>query len=106
MLGDDVQVKCRNCGKTAKAKSYVLDPDLKMMVCPECARHKGTPKPEAQVKPQKPSDWDEDDEYLARAAKKPKKPQLEEGMKLKCKKCSYVFVYNGKRVCPYCDSSF
>lgn len=115
MQSDDVKVKCRQCGGEARASEFVLDPDFKMMVCPNCVRQKGVPKKTEQaVKKEqavsnKPKDWDADDEALEklyRQKQATKKPNLTEGMKLKCKKCDYVFVFKGTRQCPYCNTDF
>jgi hypothetical protein len=114
MSSEDVIVKCNQCGGQAKAGEFVLDADYKMMVCPNCIRQKNMPKKpqveaNGQVKEPKPKDWDADDEIIAKQfAKKQatQKPQLKEGMKLKCKKCDYVFVYKNQRVCPYCNKEF
>ena len=108
MLGDDVLVICKQCGGKAKAIEFVLDPNFKQMVCPNCVKQKNNPKkPENTPKPEKPAGWDKEDELLEKLYKKKKVvPELKEGMKIKCKKCNYVFVYSGRRMCPYCNSGF
>lgn len=128
-----VQVKCRNCGKSAKAEDFVLDHVYKMMVCPDCIKtrklnekvhdelkaqkdQKLKEREEAkQEKEPKPVGWDKEDEYLKRvyerkAAEKSsvdiKKIDDEKAI-YKCPKCRYDFKYNLVRKtpvrCPFCD---
>ncbi len=112
----DVNVKCKNCGGMARAGSYKLSAVHGMMVCPDCMKKAGKKKEPvkeaSQPKPDRPAGWDSEDEQLERLYREkqalhPKRPHLEEGMKLKCRSCGYVFVY--KKIyndCPYCGSGF
>ena len=107
MQSDDIMVNCRQCGGQARAGDFVLDPDFKMMVCPECVRRKGAGQPDQskQPEPPKPPGWDAEDEELERLWKKRPAQRIESGMRLKCS-CGYEFVFKGRRVCPYCDKRF
>jgi len=115
MNSDDVIVKCNQCGGNAKASEFVLDADYKKMVCPNCIRNKGMQKQQqakqekTSTEPPKPAGWDHEDEEIERLHKEKKareKPHLDIGMKLKCKKCDYEFIFKGQRMCPYCDMEF
>jgi len=104
MDSSEVFVKCKVCGNEAKAGTYILSAEHKMMVCPDCA--KGKPQVKATPEPAKPAGWDHDDEVLARMPKKKPKPELKDGMKIKCKSCGYEFKFSGRRTCEYCDKEF
>ena len=91
------------------------------MVCPNCNSKPSIIKKEIEKKdvPEKPSGWDETDEYIERRYKEKQKqkrgeplPNFEkiEGsrffIKYTCRKCGYKFKYNTlkhwPRVCPSC----
>ncbi len=117
----DVSVKCRVCGKMARAGSFTLSAVHGMMVCPDCMKNAGKKKEPEKKEPlnmqqpaseTRPAGWDRDDEeieklYAQKQRMNPKRPHLEEGMKLKCRNCGYVFVYRKiHNDCPYCGSGF
>jgi ribosomal protein L37E len=126
MKGDDIQVTCKVCGRKAKAKEMVLDPIFKMMACPACVRDRKNSEAvkkelaeqkqaKAPPKPEKPSDWDADDEFLEKAARKAPAPvpvvpvgATGDKVKVTCSRCKYQITYNvrtGTPVnCPYCST--
>ena len=107
-----VDAVCRVCKKSSPAEDFVLDPEYKMMVCPECVkRRKREPlKPKAEepkkIIEAKPAGWDADDEYLEKTYKKKYvRPNVKPGQKVKCRKCGYIFKYSPvNNTCPYCDA--
>ncbi len=128
-LFNGVKVKCRNCGRSADSSEFVLDGILKMVVCPTCVkerkakdiasriREKGgaeAQKAQPEGNPLPPG-WDQEDEYLERAAKARKKNTIraqrvdEEHVRFNCPKCTYEIKYNTvKRTparCPYCSTN-
>jgi PHP family Zn ribbon phosphoesterase len=124
MKGDDIQVTCRVCQRKAKAKEMVLDPVFKQMACPACVRDRknseavkkelaDTKQAKAPPKPEKPSDWDADDDFLEKTARKapapvPVVPVSGDKVKVTCSKCKYQITYNtlkGTPVnCPFCGT--
>lgn len=111
-----VKSVCRRCSKEASSTEFVLDPVYKMMVCAQCVRDRQV-KPLEKTGPARPKDWDEDDEYLERAAQKkrvetPKaqvKKTNEDQVRVTCPKCNYKFTYSTFRhhpsSCPYCGKA-
>jgi DNA-directed RNA polymerase subunit RPC12/RpoP len=121
-----VSAKCRRCGKTAPSNSFVLDPDYKLMVCPQCIKEKREAqrvrqevekhKTEKQEQPKtdKPAGWDSEDEYLERQSKRKEETKISaeriDSTKVKytCQSCKYAFVYDTEKrhpkACPYCNA--
>lgn len=115
-----VEVKCRKCGRSAPADSFVLDHVYRMVVCPNCAKdrkrqesiHKEVGEMKKDAK-QKPKDWDDEDAMLEKMHKPAPQPvHVEpidsENVRIKCPKCSYTFKFNKVRMvprsCPYCNT--
>ncbi|MFH1682240.1 MAG: hypothetical protein ABIA37_00435 [Candidatus Woesearchaeota archaeon] len=120
----DVQVKCKQCNRSAKSTEFVLDPVYGKMVCEACVKERKTSegikrelavqKAAKQVEEKKkPAGWDAEDEYLAKQARKkaeetpvPVKKIDAERVKIQCAACKYEFVYNKVKQtpgnCPYC----
>lgn len=81
-----IEIKCRRCGKAARAEDFTVDYVYKMAVCPSCVKERkakdvkspvaekndafGKPaeSPKKEVAP-KPAGWDEDDERLEKMAR-------------------------------------
>jgi DNA-directed RNA polymerase subunit RPC12/RpoP len=126
---NQVSAKCKRCGKTAPSTSFVLDPDYKLMVCPQCIKEKKeaervrrelekkkTEKQELAAKetPEKPKGWDSEDEYLERHSKKIETVNVAaeriDNTKIRCTcpSCKYAFVYDTAKkhpkACPYCNA--
>ncbi|MBN2881522.1 hypothetical protein JXM83_05735 [Candidatus Woesearchaeota archaeon] len=122
-MADEVKAVCKRCKKEWKASELKLDPEYKMVVCPQCIRERLQPKtksipithaPEAPKPIEKTkAGWDEDDEALEKMrAEKEKKPKLnyekvdDVTIKIKCPKCDFKFLYNIEKgtphSCPYC----
>ncbi|MFH1505592.1 MAG: hypothetical protein ABIE94_01230 [archaeon] len=127
MLSDkEIRVPCKRCGKLASANNYVLDPDYKLMVCPQCVKEK---KEKERVRTElakqkeekgkekikdKPAGWDIEDEYLEKLYKKRDEIKVDikkidaDKVRYTCPKCKYVFVYNKATnfpsLCPYCKT--
>lgn len=107
-----VMVKCRKCGNSAEADSFVLDPLARMVVCPNCLKSpKKVIKKEVRIK-----EIDETFDGIPVLNKKPKLDIIEQKssvekiddrrIKYKCAKCGFKFVYDtvNKRPhdCGYC----
>lgn len=91
-MSKGIEIKCRRCGKAAKAEDFTVDYVYKMAVCPSCVKERkakevkspvaekndafgkqidaATPKKEVV---QKPAGWDEDDEKLEKMARQKEK---------------------------------
>jgi hypothetical protein len=127
MKGEDIQVTCRVCGRKAKAKEMVLDAVFKQMACPACVRDRKNSEAvkreladtkqqaKAPPAPSKPSDWDAEDEFLEKAARKAPQPvsvtPVGAGtgkVKVPCSRCKYQITYNvatgTPANCPYCST--
>ncbi|MFH1770011.1 MAG: hypothetical protein ABH828_00465 [archaeon] len=125
MINNEVKAVCRKCKRSASADEFVMDHDAKMMVCPLCVadKRKKDVKPvnnptkgfssQAGIKSDKPVDWDKEDEYLEKMAKKkPTEPKQSftriDARKISyiCPKCKYKFAYDEfkeyPKTCPYC----
>ncbi len=124
MISDDIRVKCRRCGREAKAASFTLDHVYKMMVCPSCVaerrsgdlknaqgshKHasndtvKAVPKTEAVTKG-----------HLIQEKKTQKMANTADAgdngrISLVCKNCRYRFTFrkDSRREpdCPYCGET-
>ena len=113
MNNKEIKVKCKRCGKLTNSKDFVLDPDYKMMVCPQCIKEKQMKK-EGKVEA-KPAGWDKEDEYLEKSQRARMKETVivrkvgDSRVKYKCPKCNYQFLYDMDKktptVCPYCSSN-
>ena len=105
----EVKVKCRKCGRLARAADFVLDPIYRMMVCPSCVKERRISEDvrkefqaakAKKAEQQKPKDYDVEDEYLEKAynAKLQNIVKVEkvddEKVKYRCPKCRYTFLYN------------
>jgi Zn finger protein HypA/HybF involved in hydrogenase expression len=119
MVTHDIKVKCRQCGKSASAESFILDHVYKKMVCPQCVRDRNSKENKVKsgsdigikVEPKSiPSDWDDDDrlmnqEYLKKSSK-PNFIGIKEKVNVKCNRCSYAFKYDPIKkypnLCPGC----
>lgn len=123
MPGFEVNAKCRKCNKPMPVTKLRMDPDMKMMVCPDCIKNKGAASgkqqtagnenKQAAAKKNLPPDWDREDEVLEKAFKV--RQAETEGIEYKkigtdlvsykCK-CGYLIKYNLRerkpRACPYC----
>ena len=91
MLGSEkgVDIKCRRCGKMAKASDFTVDYVYKMAVCPACVKERrakevkspvaekneafGKPVESAAPKKEMPPGWDADDEKLEKMARQKEK---------------------------------
>jgi len=126
MNNKEIKVKCKRCGKLTNSKDFVLDPDYKMMVCPQCIKEKQMKKEvyselakekekkEGKVEA-KPAGWDKEDEYLEKTQRARMKETVivrkvgDSRVKYKCPKCNYQFLYDMEKktptVCPYCSSN-
>ncbi len=84
--GKSVEIKCRRCGKTAKAEDFALDYVYKMAVCPSCIKERkandsktikqSVKEAETQTEAPKkihPPGWDAEDEYLEKLARQKQK---------------------------------
>ncbi|HII71708.1 TPA: hypothetical protein HA265_03055 [Candidatus Woesearchaeota archaeon] len=105
-LGNEVQVKCRRCGKHTSSAALVLDPVYRMMVCPNCVKERLNPKKE-EPKDVKPVGWDKDDEVLAKTYK-PKVYTPDGKRKHTCSKCRHSFIHDSVKKypmnCPMCGT--
>ena len=127
---DDFRVKCKKCGRPAKPNEFVIDPDFRMMVCPNCIREKRQKQEvyaelnamkkakkdaeQGEKKEERPLGWDHEDDILEKAAKLKMKnsvkvEQIDDNhVKYTCPKCKYKFSYDTERKmpknCPYCSS--
>jgi len=88
--GKSIEIKCRRCGKMAKAEDFTLDYVYKMAVCPSCVKERKSndaktlkqafkeveheSAPEAPKK-QNPPGWDAEDEYLEKLARQKQKAE-------------------------------
>jgi len=121
---DSIPVKCKKCGRFARADEFILDLDYKMMVCQQCVKekrmkhevHSELAKQKEQTKEDtkepKPAGWDHEDEYLSRNYKTKMMDSVKvvridaQRVKYKCPKCGYTFTYDVERStpgrCPYC----
>jgi len=120
-----VSVTCKKCGRTADSSSFVLDPLIGMVACPNCVKDRKSASNKEHMQRMKqeskgeesegtienlpPAGWDAEDEYLAKAARqKQESPHftLLFDKRLQCVKCKYVFQYqreiNKPDECPYC----
>ena len=120
MIDRGVPAICKSCAKSAPATDFRIDLDLKMMVCPACIKAKSQgKKPTLQnvpVESNKPRDWDDIDEQLAKKASQkimPMRTTVQEigatgKAKYNCVKCKFGFTVNflakTPRVCPYCNA--
>ena len=78
-----VEIKCRRCGKMAKADDFTVDYVYKMAVCPSCVKERKAKETKSTVaekneafgkpieppKKQMPPGWDADDEKLEKLAR-------------------------------------
>jgi DNA-directed RNA polymerase subunit RPC12/RpoP len=123
MIGNEIKVKCKKCGRQAPANSFVLDAEDRMMICPNCIkdrRNKVVINKELQEKREeenrRPAGWDAEDEYLEKTyrhkvdvAAGTRVERIDsEKVKYSCPHCKYRFVYNTVKktpaTCPYCSS--
>ncbi len=124
-----VSVKCRQCGRQARAEEFVLDVDYRMMVCPQCIKEKRMKKEvynelakkktiraeQGEAGQEKPAGWDFEDAYLEQAYKSKVKNAVKAinvgagKVKYKCPKCGYEFIYDLERKnpgrCSYCGEN-
>ncbi len=128
-----VQIKCRKCGRSSDATTFVLDPLEKMMICALCVKDRKVKKtaemiinrrreavqPTEDADSDSPVGWDKEDEILEkihkdREEKGQEQPTVTVGridddrVRYNCPKCSYSFVYNVKlqrpQKCSYCGA--
>jgi len=125
----DMRVKCKQCGRFADAKEFVLDHGYKMMVCPHCVKDRQLreqvhrqvnadkfrkQKEEEERMRNKPAGWDAEDDYLEKAWKNKLRSTVQvekvdyERVKYPCPKCKYTFTYNVEKKtpqnCPMCGN--
>lgn len=137
MQSSGVKVICKRCGRSTAAEEFVLDNIYGMMVCPTCVRDRQSKvaselkakkdevkqsipemkveKPQPKIDPNKPRDWDNDDEFLSKAQKTKLAGMVSvqqidhEKVKYRCPGCNFQFTYNLlKRTparCPYCSDN-
>ena len=130
MIDSNVSVVCKNCGNRAPASSFVMHPEYKTVICPQCIKQLRSKKAAGMAKnsqgqqtvqhgqkgqePGKPPGWDHEDEYLEkRYQQKQKEPKKTferisaDKIRCKCENCNYPFIYNTVTKhpgsCPYCD---
>ena len=126
MNNNEIKAICRKCKRSALAEEFVMDHDAKIMVCPLCVAEKrkkdvkpinnpvkGFSSQTGTIKSKQPRDWDKEDEYLEKVAKKkPVEPKRsferidDQKISYVCTKCNYKFAYNEykkyPKTCPYC----
>lgn len=89
-MGKSIEIKCRRCGKMAKAEEFTLDYVYKMAVCPSCIKERKTNSSktlkqsfkeavetpiEEEPKKVNPPGWDAEDEYLEKLARQKDKAE-------------------------------
>lgn len=118
----DIKVTCRQCKRQANAHDFVLDHIYKMMVCPQCVRDRNskekkesssiTNKESIQTKKYN-TYMDDDDEIIEKSYSQKMHAQPQPiltkpigKVKVKCKKCAYIFNYDTDKkypkMCPGC----
>lgn len=118
----DISVLCGVCQRTAPADQFKLSYKYKKVVCPKCFRNdekqinKEMEVKKEPPKPPKPLGWDNEDEYLERAARTRSKEDSghfkripgSNQVQCTCKNCNFQFKYDPfrkmPRACPYCNS--
>lgn len=90
-MSKGIEIKCRRCGKMARAEEFTVDYVYKMAVCPSCVKERrakevkspvaekneafGKPVEQAAPKKEMPPGWDADDERLEKMARQKEKSQ-------------------------------
>ncbi|MFH0876097.1 MAG: hypothetical protein V1859_09240 [archaeon] len=122
-----IEVKCRKCGRSASADSFVLDHVFKVMVCPSCVKdRKIKEQVHSEIKARKEegmaaSAKESEKHAVATTSPSQEKPSFivqkteekidldalgSDKVKAACNKCGYKFTYNvvtkTPALCPYC----
>ena len=129
-MASDIQVVCKNCGKSSPMEHFALDNVFRMIVCRNCTKDRrlrenvraevAKQKEDKMVKAasggedEKPAGWDKEDVMIERAYRQKAAQTVSveriDNVKVRysCPKCKYKFLYNTEKrtpsSCPYCGA--